>query len=254
MRILALLLSSSLLALPAVAAPSDEPPIRTVSAASAPPIRTVSAASVPAPAPAPSAILPTLELKDIPDRCKDLAKRASVPSLVQALSARISLASCLADAKLATLELLDCSESVLAVDAAVAPSLELLDQVIAAGDASMQVLAQHAKAELFTNMAIRMQSTVPAAAGSTAEAYALRDSRIAIVETLIDPWRDQARDAHQAVVDLAKAHHELQRNPVVQTVVRESKARLAEAAAAAARTKPEPAPQTAAAAPATKAE
>ena len=253
MRILTSLVSLSLFAMPAVAAPSDEPPIRTVSAASAPPIRSVSAASVPAPAPAPSAILPTIELKDIPDRCKDLAKRASVPSLVQALSARISLASCLADEKLATLELLDCSESVLAVDAAVAPSLALLDQVIAAGDASMQVLAQHAKAELFTNMAIRMRSTVPAAAGSTAEAYALRDSRIAIIDTLIDPWRDQARDAHQAVVDLAKAHHELQKNPIVQTMVRESKARLVEAAAAA-RTRPEPAPKTATAAPETTSE
>jgi len=252
MRTLASFVSLSLFALPAGAAPSSEPPIRTVSAASAP-IRTVSAAAVPAPAPVPGAVLPALDPKDIPDRCKDIAKRASVPSLVQALSARISLAACLADARLATLSLLDCSESVLAIEEVVAPSIDLLGQVIAAGDASMQVLAQHAKAELYTTMMMRMLSTVPPAAGTTPEAYALRDSRLAIVESLIERWRIEARDAHHAVVEIAKAHPELQKNPVVQTVVRESKARVAEAEAAA-RTRREPVPQTATAAPETRSE
>src|SRR5262245_60977514 len=72
---------------------------------------------------------------DVPDACADLAKLAASPSPNQALSAKIALAGCVADQKLKPLVLCDCEQSVQEVDAAAQPSLVILDEVFASGDA-----------------------------------------------------------------------------------------------------------------------
>lgn len=180
---------------------------------------------------APVISLAPIDMDTMPERCKPIAKRATGPSLPQALSGRISLASCLADTKLANLQLIDGGESIVAVDAGVAPAFALLDNVIEVGDPGVQVIAHHAKAELYDAMAMRMLATIPVVAG-TPEAIALNISRRQLLEAMLTPWRDQTRDAYVAIDTIAKAHPELSKNPVVIGVVRDSRQRLAQTAVA----------------------
>jgi hypothetical protein len=173
--------------------------------------------------------LAPVALEDLPQRCRSIAKRTVAPSASQALSARIALAGCIADARLAPLSLIDGQESVLAIDAAVVPAFRLLDGVVDAGDVSMKVVALRTKASLYAQMCTRMMNTVPPPTDTSPEAAALRETRREIVDGMTQDWRGRALEAHQAVVDLGRAHPELQRNPVVQAAIRDSERQLAEA-------------------------
>lgn len=165
--------------------------------------------------------------RDTPERCRPLAKRANVPEVSQAMSARIALAGCIADARVAELSLIDGQESMLAIDAVVAPPLALLDSVIEAGDPSTKIMALRAKADLYTQLAAKMMNTVPAPANTSPEAATLRELRRQIVDAMVMPWREQVRAAHQTIVDLGRAHPELIRNPVVQGAIQNSERELA---------------------------
>jgi hypothetical protein len=217
MRILATTVFIGLLASPALA---DRTPAVPAPTASAQPAPTWAAKSS-----TPATNLAPIDVAELPEPCRAIAKQATVANLHAALSARLSLAGCLADQRLAPLELLDCQDSVLAVEQATAPSFELLDGVIAAGDLSMKLLGEHAKGELYTSLAIRMQGTVPSGSSDPAS-LALRDSRKAILDSFLAPWRDQANTAFEHVVAIAKAHPELAKNPVVKTAVSASQQRL----------------------------
>jgi len=211
--------SLSLLA-PAAFADGPDQPLQP-----APAVRTVSAVT-------PAVNLAPIILDETTQRCKPLAKRASVPSIAQQLSARIALAGCIADARMEPLSLIDGQESVLAIEEAVQPGFAMLDGVIDAGDASVKVMALRAKADLYSQMCMRMMNTVPAPANTTPEAASLRETRRQIVDGMVVPWRERTREAHQAIVDLGKKHPELVRNPVVQTAIRESERQLAQLAQA----------------------
>jgi hypothetical protein len=220
-------LSLSLLAPVAFADGASEPlpplpGVRTVVAPTPP------SAVPPAPTPAPVVSLTPIVLDETTARCKPLAKRASVPSFAQQLSARIALASCIADARIEPLSLIDGQESVLAIEEAVQPAFAMLDEVVDTGDASVKVMALRAKADLYTMMSMRMMSTVPAPANTTPEAASLRETRRQIVDGMIMPWHERSRETHRAIVDLGKKHPELVRNPVVQTAIRDSQRQLAQ--------------------------
>ncbi len=187
------------------------------------------AARAPVAAP-PAAGLAPIVLDDSTQRCKPLAKRASVPGLAQALSARIPLASCIGDARMGALSLIDGQESVLAIEDATQPAFALLDGVVDAGDASIKIMALRAKADLYSAMCIKMMNTVPAAANTTPEAASLRETRRQIVDGMVTPWHERTRETCQAIVDLGKKHPELKNNPVVQAAIRESERQLAQAA------------------------
>jgi hypothetical protein len=138
----------------------------------------------------------------------------------------VSLASCIADAKLGQLGLVDCQESVIAVDEAMAGSHELLDDVIAAGDPVLQLIALHAKGELYTSMVTRMRQTVPPP-GATEASIQLHANRMRVLEGMLAAWRDNATAAYQRVVAIAKASPQLAANPVVTAALRTSRDRLA---------------------------
>lgn len=166
MRTAAVLISLSLLAPAALAAPGDAPP----PAAAAP---TAAATPTPPGAPAPAAVKPgtpgvnlaPIDLTETPERCHAIAKRAGTPNVRAALSARISLASCIADARFSELQLIDGQESITEVEAAAAGSFALLDEVVAAAsDPVTKVMATHAKAQLLHVMINRMTQTVSTAA------------------------------------------------------------------------------------------
>jgi hypothetical protein len=173
-------------------------------------------------------VLAPVDLTEVPVPCKPQAKQALAPNLSIALSARISLASCIADHAIAPLSLCDCGDSIAAIDAAVKPAMTMLDDVISNADPAIQVIAEHAEGKLYTGFATRMLATLPPVAPGASEAEAtLHDMRKQTLEAQLAPWREAAMASFQHVVDLAKAHPELATSPTTATAVRDSQQRLA---------------------------
>jgi hypothetical protein len=209
----------------AAAAPAAQQPVSPAPAVSAPP-------PPPPPSPPPP-LLPRIDPSTVPDACKSLAQQAVAPSVPAALSARISLASCMADRAIAPLALCDCAASILEVDAAVAPAMTVLDDVIAAGDPMAELLAEHARGQLHASFLTRLRATLPHLAPGASDAeVTLRDLRRANLEAQLGPWREAAATAFQRVGETAGAHPELAGNPAVATAVRDSQQQLAAGAPA----------------------
>ena len=173
--------------------------------------------------------------EELPEACRDLAKVAESPSKNQALSARISLASCLADQRTKPLVLCDCEQSVNEVNEAIAPSLTLLDEVFANGDAVTQILARHTQGELLAGFAQRLLATVPPATSASPEAVALRQTRLDLVMAMIQPWQARAQAAFAELDRIARANPQLAKNPAVLAAVRATRAKLASGAQSAKR-------------------
>lgn len=204
--------------------------LSTSAALAAPPGETPTA---PAPAPAPAPVPPgltALEPSSIPEQCRELAKIADSHSPARAWSARISLASCLVDDKLRSLALCDCEQSVREVEAASQLSLMLLDEVFVAADPATQILARNAKGELLSSLATRMLATVPPPVNNTQEAIALRDTRMQLLQPMVDPWIIQARSAFAEVDKIARANPQLAKNSAVVAAVRSARAQISQVA------------------------
>ena len=90
-------------------------------------------------------------------------------------------------------------------------------------------MANHAKAQLYTGMISRMLNTVPPATDGRADAQALRDSRRAIVQSMLEPWRAKTLEAHRAVIQLSKLYPQLAKNPVAQAAIIDSRQRVVQA-------------------------
>lgn len=186
------------------------------------PVPMESSASPPSAVPSVTPIDPSA----VPEACRALAQRAVAPGPA-ALSARISLAVCMADRAVAPLALCDCGESILAVDTAAEPALALLDEVIDVGDPASQVIAEHAEGELHAGFAVRLLATLPALRPDASPAeVALREMRRQTLDAQLAPWRDAATRSFQRVVELARAHPELADHTAVKTAVRDSQERL----------------------------
>jgi len=171
--------------------------------------------------------LAPIDLTRVPEPCKSLAKQALAQNLAAALSARVSLASCMADRAIAPLALCDCGESVLAVDAAVAPAIALLDNAIEVGDPATQVIAEHAEGKLYLGFVARLRATLPGpAAGADDAAGRLHDLRKQTLEVQLAPWHEAAMAAFQHVVDTAKAHPELASHAAAAAAIRDSQQQL----------------------------
>lgn len=171
--------------------------------------------------------LSAIAVADVPDQCRDLAKLADSRSPNQALSARISLASCLIEARMKPLVLCDCEQSVRDLDAAAIQSMPLLDEVAQVGDPAMKILALQAKGDLVSGFATRILATVPAAIDNTEAALTLHDTRLSLITPLVAPWQQQARGAYQQIDELARTNPQLAKNPAVLSAVRASRAKLA---------------------------
>jgi len=145
------------------------------------------------------------------------------------LQAKVSIASCTAMIRLngAQRTLVAPEASRDALSQAARPVLDMLDDVITAGDPAASILAQAAKANIYDGMAVRLRDTVPPiSATTTGEALAQHDRRHAEIEPMLTPWLDHATAANQAVAALGERHPELQSDPVLQTAVRESQTAL----------------------------
>lgn len=207
--------------LPAVAAP----PRATPPAAPAQP------PAVAAPQATAPASLTTIDVDAAPEPCRDLAKLAASPSRNAALSARISFATCLADQITKRIVLCDCEQSVIEVNAAIEPSLVLLDEVFAHGDAATQILARHAQGQMLSSFATRLLATVPPPATNTEEAVALRDTRLAMLQPHIQPWQSRAQAAYAELDKIARANPQLAKNAAVLAAVRATRDKLSQGVA-----------------------
>jgi len=184
------------------------------------------------PAPPPVQLAP-IDPTAIAEPCRALARQALAPGLAAALSARISLASCMVERAIAPLQLCDCGQSIIAIDAATAPALAVLDDVIDVADPAVQVIAEHTEGGLYAGFATRLLATLPPVAPGASDAeLALRDMRRQTLEAQLAPWREAALASFQHVVDIVKAHPEIAGVPAVVTAVRDSARQLAASVAA----------------------
>lgn len=214
--VLAVLLSSSV----ALAAPPGETP----------PPAPGNTAPVATPPPVPSTPeLVKVDADQIPESCGAFAKSIDSPSINRALSARISLAGCLADAGLKALVLCDCAQSVQDMDTATELSRVLFDEAISLGDGATQILARHAKGDLLSSLAQRLLATVPPPRDATPEAIALHDTRLDLLTPLVEPWVTAAQTEYRELDRLARDNPKLEKNPAVAAAVRATRDRLANA-------------------------
>lgn len=191
------------------------------------PSQAPSQALQPAPAQPAGPALTKLDPESIPEECKALAKEADAPSINRALSARISLSSCLVDHKLKPLVLCDCEQSVQDINAAIELPMTLLEEVYTAGDPAMKILARQAKGDLMLGLVQRMQNTVPPPVNATPEAQQLRITRIDMLTPMLTPWQDAAKAAFKEVDIIAKANPQLAKNQAVLAAVRAARAKMA---------------------------
>jgi hypothetical protein len=158
--------------------------------------------------------LSPIDVNAIPPACRELARvpsNARTPTVARA--AHLSVASCLAEARMSTLALAHDDTSMRALTRAVAPSLAMIDEVAGDGDPGWRLMALFSKADLYEGMAVRMRV---ASNGDTT------------LEPEIKPWLDQARAAFTEVLAIARANPSLAAdNVVIDSDVRASERRLA---------------------------
>lgn len=193
-------------------------------------------ASAPAPtqvAPAPFVAAPQslslIDVAELPPACRDLGTLASSPRPAQALSARISLASCLIEHKLKNLMLCDCELSINELETIAQPSFALLDEVYTLGDPTNKILARQTLGDLLQGFATRILATVPAPMDSSPSAISLRETRLSLITPLVNPWFVRAQSAYAEIDRIARANPHLSKNPAVLFAVRSSRAKLAQA-------------------------
>lgn len=103
---------------------------------------------------------PTVEPRTLPAPCRTVAEvPADAATITVHLDATISAASCQAMVNLHALKLSATQASVDAIDAAIAPSLEMLDAVVQRGDIAAQLRAQHAIGNIYQGAATAMRAT-----------------------------------------------------------------------------------------------
>ncbi len=197
-----------------------------------PPVRRAAPAPPPKPVPPPPPALTPVDPATVPEACHDLALRAGSSNFQLAEASRVSLALCLADDKTKQVAVCDCDQSVHDLDDAVGPSFAILDELANLGEPAWQIAALHAKGELLEQLAQKVVQAVPAApAGASEDEQNLHDVRVQLVQPLVQPWLERARDNFTEVDHLAQQHPELAKNPSADTAIRDSRRRLAPAAA-----------------------
>ena len=208
-------------------------PVEPPAPASAPADAAPSASRSPAgAAPAPVAIprgngLTLVVVADLPEKCRDLGKLADSRSQNQALSARISLASCLVEERVKPIVLCDCEQSVNDLHAASVQSLALLEEVTQVGDPATKVLALQAQGDLLAGFATRLLNTVPRPIDASEASIALNDTRLSMLQPHVVPLQQRARLAYQQLETVARANPQLAKNAAVVAAVRSSRPKLA---------------------------
>jgi hypothetical protein len=149
--------------------------------------------------------------RDLPARCAPLAQvptSATIPGPARA--AHVSVANCIADIAMNALILTPDDVSISRLNAALAPSMALLDSVISTGDPYWIVVAQGAKRDLYVGMIARERASLVNADPHVRNA----------LEVGLTPWRNEASRATVAIIELGRSDPELgNRDPVIAAVI-----------------------------------
>lgn len=140
-------------------------------------------------------------------------------------SATISAASCLADVRLRAIAMRPDAATAQALEAAIQESVGMLDAVIQTGDLSAKIVAEHAKADLYAGIAVRIASMAPPLGPNLAgDALTKRLVVVAQLDDLARPYRERARDGFADVARLGSEHPELvDADPVLAQAVNDSR-------------------------------
>lgn len=182
-------------------------------------------------APLDHAITPAAKLPavgEVPKACASAGHLADNPRPQFALAARITLAECMAnDALKAQTDLIDSQDSIAALEDGMAPSLALLDQAIATRDAKLVILGEHAKGAIYAAMTVRMQQAVPPLPASPSdEQVQLRNQRVAVLATWMQPWKDKQHAAFTRVGAVVQEHPRLANDAVVANAIADARKHL----------------------------
>lgn len=165
-----------------------------------------------------------LDLASVPERCRSVTEiPPSARTAQPALSARISAASCVSTLVLADVPLSDDDASIQRAEAVVAPAIATLDEVIAKGDPSTQVIAEYTKGDLLSGLEVRLRRSIPEITpGMSVEAAQVIEQRHRALEPKPEPWAKRASAAFRQVTTIAQANPAIMNdNPVVQYMVHE---------------------------------
>ena len=203
------------------------------SALAAPPGATPPTVRPPAampPAPPPKPVGPQLTAIDpdsVPQKCLDLALRAGSPEVALAQSARLTLASCIATERTKSVAVCDCQQSVQDLNEAVAPALQILDELSTHGDPAYRILALKAEADEYQVLAQKLMATLQVPGpNATADERDLHDARQTMLRPMIEPWLTRAQNAYVEIDRQAKANPSLEKNGEVRIAVADSRRRL----------------------------
>lgn len=137
---------------------------------------------------------------NLPARCAPLRQvPASAKIPVPRIDAKISIANCMAEDALSRLSITPDRTSVQAMNRAVAPSVAILDRVIAEAAPAQQLVAQNAKRDLYEGLVVRARASIP-------HANIAAETKL---DPLVAPWQNEARQAELAMRQLTRAHPEL---------------------------------------------
>ena len=185
------------------------------------------AAAQPAAAPAASS--------DVPAECESIA---TVPDQamteIPMLAARMSMASCAAQARAGSLALTDDADGILQLQNAMGPSLDTFQNLVDDPHPEFQLLAAHAHADLLLGMVTRMRASIPPVSSDAfgvdlIRQQADRDARHESLEPLLRPWIAAARADLVRTLAVAKQHPELANDPVIAAAIQHAEADLAAA-------------------------
>lgn len=133
-----------------------------------------------------------------------------------------SQANCIAIAKLRDLSVEPTQEGAQAIEAAIDPSLAMLDGVIASGDLETRIVATQAKADLLQGAAVKLASALRPVGTMKGKDLVKFDKLVDQTTSLAQPFRDRSADAFQQLASLTQsgqAQMLATKDPVMDAVV-----------------------------------
>jgi len=156
-----------------------------------------------------------VDARTLPKACAPLAWIPNdARTVTPTIEAYTSIAGCIVRERTRAFDLRPNRSSVDELDVAIAPAIALLDSVIETADVTHQIIALHAKADIYQGLTTRIRNSMRNNPG-----FAERKD----VDRLTLAWNERARDANLRVAQIAAGNPDAVRgNPVVAYAVRDA--------------------------------
>jgi len=134
--------------------------------------------------------LPPIDQSVVPPSCAAVAAVPGDATIPQpSITARIATANCGAGVRLDALKISPDDSSLDAMNAAMKPSFDLLDQAANAGDPALATVAATVRSNLYVAMVVRARDSIPTITMTTVgPALAAHDQAHAALEEKLKPW------------------------------------------------------------------